>query len=440
MCRSASNTHDHKLNINQVVEIVSTRASRSRAAVKYDSEEGENDEEEVEQEDEEDNEDEEDQFEEEVTKKTVSHKKKSSPSTSTVVVSASVSSKRKTTGKNENPLNRFGFSVMTEDEVNEQKKNTPAKHDKTRNNASIRSVPNQKSGRSSSRVAAIAKNTEEGEEEEDESNIEDSSPEEKIKVKKNNVPKRSTRSKIEEDSDAEEADINIRKSSRTRTLSKDYADPKSDDEFVGDGPPKRESKARGKGKQEVPKAVKKKSKDSDAEEGSDDDLVISVDGSTKSDPDDGSGDHSSDEEAEEGEGEESDESSSDTGDKDEVEYKIQHVLTRQSMPPSQWRDLCGPMNTRYVRPYVQCTLTEHSSLCYMCTIFYLYRSMLLCVCCTYFRFPVPSEVTRFYAVRTTYCTYDFVRTVFTVRTCTFLIFVWILYSACVCYFMILAAV
>ena len=54
-----------------------------------------------------------------------------------------------------------------------------------------------------------------------------------------------------------------------------------------------------------------------------------------------------DDEEEEEEGDDDDEDEDE--DDDDVQYKIQHILACQSMTPTQWQAVCGPMNTRYVQ-------------------------------------------------------------------------------------------
>ena len=310
------------------------RLVKSNSSVKYEEDEDENDSEEVEP-DAVDDEDEEDQ-EAELEDEEEDFKDLKGRSGKTQL---SNSQKRKGSDES-NSLDRFGFSAVAKE------KDMPKKRDINVDIGKARTLPPVKSSRSSARGAASSKKME---------IAEDSPTEDGQRVQKSRVSKRN---KADDDSEFDEVDKNVRKSSRTRQFSKDYADPHSDDEFPEDVHPgtSREGRTKPKktaSKSQAPKAAKKSKSESESD-ASNDDQVLSIDDSKSGSNEENEGDDSveevvkGDSDDEEYDEDDDDESSGVEKSSDDIDYKIQHVLARQSMTPTKWRDICSSMNTRYV--------------------------------------------------------------------------------------------
>lgn len=240
--------------------------------------------------------------------------------------------KKKAASENSNSLGRFGFSVLS-DEAAAKVKNNSVEDTRPRRNSGQQSV------RSSSRIATTVEKRQ---------SEEDSSPDNVSRAV--NTSKRSSRLKIE-GSDEEESSTCVRKSSRARSFSTGYADPHSDDEFHGGVAPelKKSSKAK---KETVKSPTKTKTivkADSDSSEsdygevGIEGDLEseeVSSDANSEGNREDEGGDD------DDSTSEKSTEDNDNDNDNDDVEYKIQQILSRQSMTPTMWQAVCGPMNTR----------------------------------------------------------------------------------------------
>lgn len=311
---------------------------KSNSSIKYEEDEDENDSEEVEPDagEDDDEEDQEEEFENEIE----DGKNQKGCAAKLQVLD---SKKRKGTDEG-NSLDRFGFSAVAKTE-----KDNTKKRDINVDVGKTRALPPSRSSRSSSRVTISSKKTE---------IAEDSPTEESSRAKKTRVSKRN---KADDDSEFDEVDVKVRKSSRTRQFSKDYADPHSDDEFAVDGATVSSREGRGQpkkipSKSQVPKAGKKRKNESGSD-ASNDDQVLSVDDSKSGSNEENDGDdNDSAEEVTKGDsedeeyGEEDDDDDESSGVEkcsDDIDYKIQHVLARQSMTPTKWREICGTMNTRY---------------------------------------------------------------------------------------------
>lgn len=237
-----------------------------------------------------------------------------------------VSSKigRRCKEEKENPLNRFGFSALTERE----------KKDKAifLNSEILASKAAAATGKRTKQRSSVAPRGHNNK---------------KLSVDKKRKSKRKSSHENEEDEneDEEEKDISLRKSSRTRANSEvAYVEADSDDEYAQKAFILPESDSRGKtvksnGKKEV-KEVKKtgmKSSKKSVSEPSDND-----EDSGKESEKSHCGDFSDSDIDTNNSDSEGNEESNDN----EIEYKIQHILTRQSMTPSEWQVVCAPMNTR----------------------------------------------------------------------------------------------
>lgn len=237
--------------------------------------------------------------------------------------------KKKAASENSNSLGRFGFSVLS-DESAAKLKNNSVEDTRPRRNSGQQSV------RSSSRIATTIEKRQ---------SEEDLSPRNVSRAV--NASKRSSPLKIEE-SDEEESSTCIRKSSRARSFSTGYADPHSDDEFYGGIAP--ELKKSSKVKKETVKSPTKKKTivkaDSDSSES--DYVEVRIEGDLESEEVGSDANSEGNREDEEGDDDDStsEKSTEDNNDNDDVEYKIQQILSRQSMTPTMWQAVCGPMNTR----------------------------------------------------------------------------------------------
>ena len=250
-------------------------------------------------------------------------------SSSSSLSSSSSGNKKRAASEISNNLGRFGFSVLGNEAAAKLAKNS-IDDSRPRRNAGQHSV------RSSSRIATTV---------EKKQSEEDSSPDNITRAVR--TSKRSSRLKIEE-SDEEESSTCVRKSSRARSFSTGYADPHSDDEFYGGRAPELKKSSKGK-KEEVKSTTKSKTivkADSDSGESDDDIGAKIVENLESGEP---SSDASSEGSREEEEGDDEDamsENNSEENGGDDVEYKIQQILSRQSMTPAMWQAICGPMNTR----------------------------------------------------------------------------------------------
>ena len=237
--------------------------------------------------------------------------------------------KKKVEGENSNSLGRFGFSVLSDESAAKLKNNSVEDTRPRRNSA-------QQSVRSSSRIATTIEKRQ---------SEENSSPDDVSRAVK--ASKRSSALKIEE-SDEEESSTCIRKSSRARSFSTGYADPHSDDEFYGGIAP--ELKKSSKAKKETLKSPTKKTMvtaDSDSSES--DCVEVRIEGDPESEEvrSDANSEGNREDEVGDDDDSTSEKSTEDNdNDHDDVEYKIQQILSRQSMTPAMWQAVCGPMNTR----------------------------------------------------------------------------------------------
>ena len=288
----------------------------------------------------------------------------------------SVCTKRKAVPDKGNPLKRFGFAKLTERE--KQETNVSSRH----TDASKGQSPGHNdsgSARSSTRIATIIKKNDA----DVKSSAEKENKQNKIKEKKRQreVTRRSSRSsqvvevidhEEDEEDDYEEVDMDdggekgyeledkersttFRKSSRTTTVSAGYVEAHSDDEFARSSFIDRERVSRGRVAKKSSKSIKKKVEKSESDSGEDDGKIEkSVDGDSKSE----SAYSSSADKKEGGTPESSDSDSEsnnvddDVADIDDIDYKIQHILARQSMTPTKWQVVCGPMNTRYANKHI----------------------------------------------------------------------------------------
>ena len=292
----------------------------------------------------------------------------------------SVSTKRKPILDKGNPLNRFGFARLTDrekHETNESSRHTDAVNGQSPENDDYGSA------RSSVRIAKIIKNND--------ADVKSSTEKEnkpiELKEKKpqREVTRRSSRSSrvVEaidhEDDDKEDIDDDeeentdedgevefevedkgrsstVRKSSRTTTVSAGYVEAHSDDEFARSSFIGRERAPRGRVATKPSKSMKKKEENFESESGEDEGQIEKcIDGDSKSE----SAHSSSADKKEVGtpnfSGSDSDSNSVDDAlaDADDIDYKIQHILARQSMTPTKWQAVCGPMNTRYANNFTE---------------------------------------------------------------------------------------
>ena len=302
---------------------------------------------------------------------------KKTPSKSNSANLPSVGKKRKAATPKGNPFNRFGFSVLSETEKR-QAIESSKRTDVSKEQSPIYAACG--SGRSSARIATSLNKIK--------TDV-DSSAEKENKANKstirlrpqNEVTRRSSRSsqvveiiddeeedekgdndrEDEYEEEEEEIDTTVRKSSRTRTVSAGYVEAHSDDEFARSSFIDRERAPRGRVPSKLKKVVKKKKeKIGSGSEG--DEGWKSVDSDSKSDSADSSAvdenevkmlnstDNDTDDDRKmEEEEEEEEEDDVASGDDIDIDYKIQHILARQSMTPTKWQAVCGPMNTRCVR-------------------------------------------------------------------------------------------